>query len=174
MPVKAMSLQLSNEQRGLSSPAGFWNAHDPRLTEKVLHQGSESWAYLCDFNDLSQQFAAKKNNFGHLMTWCCVKLIFAKKRLNQDPLEALLVIFGRRALIFFCLKALGKKWKMTPLLCACAVVIWRRKNVEEGHLAPPNLTFLLIAIDTNGFRRMKEKGQIYKFCLRFFNFCLGT
>ena len=43
--------------------------------------------------------------------------------LRQDPLEAILVIFGRRALIFFCLKALGKKWKMTPLLCACAVVI---------------------------------------------------
>ena len=34
------------------------------------------------------------------------------------PLEAILVIFGRRALIFF-----GKKWKLTPLLCACAVVI---------------------------------------------------
>ena len=30
--------------------------------------------------------------------------------LRQDPpLEAILVIFGRRALIFFCLKALGKK-----------------------------------------------------------------
>ena len=29
--------------------------------------------------------------------------------LRQDPpLEAILVIFGRRALIFFCLKALGK------------------------------------------------------------------
>ena len=26
----------------------------------------------------------------------------------QDPLEAILVIFGRRALIFFCLKALEK------------------------------------------------------------------
>ena len=36
---------------------------------------------------------------------------------------AILVIFGRRALNFFCLKALGKMWKMTPLLCACAVVI---------------------------------------------------
>ena len=45
------------------------------------------------------------------------------KYLRQDPLEAILVIFGRRTLIFFCLKALGKKWKMTPLLCACAVVI---------------------------------------------------
>ena len=26
----------------------------------------------------------------------------------KDPLEAILVIFGRRALIFFCLKGLGK------------------------------------------------------------------
>ena len=37
-----------------------------------------------------------------------------------------------------------------------------RKNVEKGHLAPSNLTSLLIAIDTNGFRRMKEEGLIYK------------
>ena len=29
--------------------------------------------------------------------------------LRQDPLEAILVIFDRRALIFFGLKALGKK-----------------------------------------------------------------
>ena len=29
--------------------------------------------------------------------------------LGQDPLEAILAIFGRKALIFFCLKALGKK-----------------------------------------------------------------
>ena len=42
---------------------------------------------------------------------------------TPPPLEAILVIFGRRALIFFCLKALGKKRKMTLLLCACAVVI---------------------------------------------------
>ena len=64
---------------------------------------------------------------------------------------------------------------MTPLLCACAVVITlETQNVENGHLAPSNLTFLLIAIDTNGFRRMKEEGLIYKDCLRFFNFCLGT
>ena len=27
---------------------------------------------------------------------------------RQDPLEAILVIFGRRVLIVFCLKALGK------------------------------------------------------------------
>ena len=85
--------------------------------------------------------------------------------LRQDPLEAILVIFGRRALIFFCLKALGRKRKMTPLLCACAVVITleRRKNAEKGHLAcSVEFNFLLIAIDRNGFRRVKEEGQIYK------------
>ena len=43
--------------------------------------------------------------------------------LRQDPLEAILVMFGRRALIFFYLKALEKNEKMTPPLCACAVVI---------------------------------------------------
>ena len=39
---------------------------------------------------------------------------------------------------------------------------------QKGHFAPSNLTFLFIAIDTGGFRGMKEEGQIYKFCLRFF------
>ena len=32
------------------------------------------------------------------------------------------------------------------------------KNVEKKHLA----SFLQIAIDNNGFHRMKEEGQIYK------------
>ena len=36
------------------------------------------------------------------------------------------------------------------------------KNVKKGHLAPSSLTFLLFVIDTNGFRRMKEEGYIYK------------
>ena len=36
------------------------------------------------------------------------------------------------------------------------------KNVEKGHLAPSNLTFLIIAIDRNGFRRLKEEGLTYK------------
>ena len=57
-----------------------------------------------------------------VVTYICNQLFFSVKA--GPPLEAILVIFGRRALIFFfCLKALGKKWKMTPLLCACAVVI---------------------------------------------------
>ena len=31
-------------------------------------------------------------------------------------------------------------------------------KMSKGHLAPSNLTFLLIAIDTNGFHKMKEEG----------------
>ena len=50
----------------------------------------------------------------------------------EDPIEAILVIFGRRALFFFCLKALGKIWKMTPLLCACAVSPRRRKKCRKS------------------------------------------
>ena len=34
--------------------------------------------------------------------------------------------------------------------------------------------FLLIAIDRNGFRRMKAEGQIYKTLPQIFNFCQGT
>ena len=49
----------------------------------------------------------------------------------------------------------------------------RRKNVEKGHLAPSNFTFLLIAIDANGFRRMKEEGQIYKTLPQIFYFLPG-
>ena len=52
---------------------------------------------------------------------------------------------------------------MTPLLCESAVVFaLETQNVEKGHLAPTNLTFLLIAIDRNGLRRMKEEGLMYK------------
>ena len=49
----------------------------------------------------------------------------ASRHLRQDPpppIEAILVIFGCRALIFL-FESSWKKWKMTPLLCACAVVI---------------------------------------------------
>ena len=35
-----------------------------------------------------------------------------------------------------------------------------RKNVEKRHLASSILTFLRIAMDENGFRRMKDEGQI--------------
>ena len=54
---------------------------------------------------------------------CDIYTMQIELRQDPPPPQAILVIFGRRALIFFCLKALEKKWKMTPLLCACAVVI---------------------------------------------------
>ena len=60
--------------------------------------------------------------------------------LRQDPLEAILVIFGRRALIFL----FESSWKNMKNLCACAVVITlETQNVENGHLAPSNLTFFI-------------------------------
>ena len=39
----------------------------------------------------------------------CIAGNFRQEFKAGPPLEAILVIFGRRALIFFCLKALGKK-----------------------------------------------------------------
>ena len=60
---------------------------------------------------------------------------------------------------------------MTPLLCASAVVITlETQHVEKGHLVPLNLIFLLIAMDANGFRRMKAEGQIYKTTPQIFYF----
>ena len=49
------------------------------------------------------------------------------------------------------------------------------KNVEKGHLAPSNLTFLIIAIDRNGFSQ-NERGRVdlQNVASDFFNFCLGT
>ena len=84
--------------------------------------------------------------------------------LKAGPPEAILVIFGRRALIFFFVWKLLEKNEKWHHFCAHAQwwSPWRRKNVEKGHLAPSNLTFLIIAIDRNGFRRMKEEGLIYK------------
>ena len=41
------------------------------------------------------------------------------------------------------------------------------KMSKKGTCAPSNLTFLLIAKDENGFRRIK-KGRSTKRCLRFF------
>ena len=50
------------------------------------------------------------------------------RSLRQDPLEAILVIFGRRALIFFfCLKALGKKMKND------ATLVRMRSGDHLGH-----------------------------------------
>ena len=63
--------------------------------------------------------------------------------LKAGPLEANLVIFGRRrrALIFL-FESSWKIWKMTPLSCACAVAITlETQKCRKGHLAQLNLTF---------------------------------
>ena len=67
--------------------------------------------------------------------------------LRQDaPREAILVIFGRRALIFF----FESSWKNEKWHHFCAHAQWwspwRRKNVEKGHLGPSNLTFFFFII----------------------------
>ena len=85
-----------------------------------------------------------------------------KAVLRQDFLWGYLVIFGRRAIFFFVWQLVEKNEKWHHFSAhADWWSPWRPKNVEKRHLAPSNLTFFLIAIDTNGFRRMKEEGQIY-------------
>ena len=52
---------------------------------------------------------------------------------------------------------------MTPLLCACAVVITlETQKCRKRAPRSVEFNFLIIAIDRNGFRRMKEEGLIYK------------
>ena len=42
------------------------------------------------------------------------------------------------------------------------VITLETQKCRKRHLAPSSLTFLLIAIDRNCFRRIKEEGHIYK------------
>ena len=54
------------------------------------------------------------------------------------------------------------------------VITLETQKCRKGHLALSNLTFLLVAMDTNGFRRKKEEGQIYKIVPQiFFIFAKG-
>ena len=52
-----------------------------------------------------QQKSYGKNPVSGKFVW---KFICVQKALRQEPLDAVLVISGRRVLIFFCLKVLGK------------------------------------------------------------------
>ena len=95
--------------------------------------------------------------------------------LKAGPLEAILVIFGGRALIFL-FESSWKKWKMTSLLCACAVVI-TLETQKCRKMAPRSVEFNFF----NNCDRKKRFSQIKRrradlqnCCLRFFNFCLGT
>ena len=59
----------------------------------------------------------------HFQNLAEIALKSASFALRQDPLWGYFSHLWSLSLNFFCLKALRKKWKMTPLLCACAVVI---------------------------------------------------
>ena len=81
----------------------------------------------------------------------------------RTPFEAILVIFGRSVLIFFLFESSWKKMKNDTTF------VHMRSGDHLGDAkmskkAPRSVefNFLLIAIDRNGFRRMKEEGQIYK------------
>ena len=104
---------------------------------------------------------------------CCKLLTMAthanrskKKFKAGPPLEAILVIFGRRALIFFVWKLLEKNEKWHHF-CAHAQwwSPWRRKNVEKGHLASSNLTFLL-----RGAWSDRDTNDIFAHCSLIFYF----
>ena len=102
-----------------------------------------------------------------------VSCVFHPQFSGRNP-EAILAIFGR-SFLFYLLKGLEKRWKMTPLLCACAVVITSEtQKSQKIHLASSNLAFLRITMDENGFRRMKEKRAVlHKVASKFSVFAWG-
>ena len=83
--------------------------------------------------------------------------------IKAGPLEAILVIFGRKALFLFVWKVLEKKKNdATFVRMRSGDHLGDSKMLKKGHLAPSNSTFLIFAIDRNGSHRMKEEGLIYK------------
>ena len=81
---------------------------------------------------------------------------FEKSMLKAGPLWGYFSHFWWKNLnFFFVLKALGKKWKMIPLLCACAVVItFETKNVEKLR-APRSIEFNFY-IDCDRHKRFSQ------------------
>ena len=139
-------------RRGAREESGILNIKSPIF---FLTPSQELRPFEHGFNQKIGTFMFKNQNDG------------ANFRL--DPLEAILVIFGRRALIFFFLKALGKYEKLTPLLCAWAVVI----NLETQKCrkrAPRSVEFnFFISCDRQKRFSQNERrmGRSTKRCLRF-------
>ena len=90
--------------------------------------------------------------------------------IKAGPLEAILVIFGRRALIFFWFESSWKNMKND------ATFVRMRSDDHLGDAkcrkrAPRSVEFkFFINCDRNGFRRMREEGQIYKILPQIFKF----
>ena len=94
--------------------------------------------------------------------------------LFRSLLEAILVTFGRRALIFLLLfESSWKNMKNDTTLCAWTVVITlETKNVEKRHLTPSNLTFLTNCDRRKGFSQNKRRrADLQNGTSAFFNFC---
>ena len=89
------------------------------------------------------------------------KYIFVLKinSCQAGPRKAILVIFGRRALIFFESSWKNMKNDTTLVRMPNGDHLGDAKMSKDG---PSNLTFLLIAIDRTGFRRIKKKGRATK------------
>ena len=84
---------------------------------------------------------------------------FQSTKLRQDTLGAVLVIFGGSFLNFFLFERSWKNLKNdTTFVRMCSSDHLGDAKMSKKHLALSNLTFLRIAIDENGFRRMKEEG----------------
>ena len=83
--------------------------------------------------------------------------------LRQDPLYAIIVIFGRRS-FNLVVESSSKQMKKTSLLCACTVVI----TLETQHFdTGTRFVEFKLLMNRNrqkidGFCRRKEKGQPYK------------
>ena len=150
--------------------------------------GLKDWVFFCGETFESWRTFATKMKENAIRNMAQKILRVAQKRffetwplyalqsnlVTAGPHEAILLVLSRRALTFLLESSL-KKWNMTPLLCACAVMITlETQKCRKRHLASSNLTFLFLAIDTHSFRRMKEEGQIYKPLPVIFYFWLGT
>ena len=155
-----------------------------------ISSSRDSWLYsvqMLRYFDLNWTISVllgmhdfKSGNVAHKLHTCGLwwnALLANLKSQSYDPLEAILVIFGRRALIFFFfLKALGNIWKMTPLLCECAVMI-TLETQKCRKRAPRSVEFNFF-INCNRQKRFSQnerrRADLQNICLNFFNFCRGT
>ena len=87
-----------------------------------------------------------------------------KVLLRQDPLQAILVIFGRTQPYFIWFETSWKRRKndTTFVDMRSCDHLGDAKMSKKGTFLRRIYFFLLIAISRNGFRRMKEEGQIYQ------------
>ena len=112
--------------------SGTWHSKTQICLTVVLHWGRTLRMYVLRLT------WKRPRTWAHAGIYYIAKrCMFELSHLRQDPLEAILVIFGRRALLF-CLKALEKKWHH---FCAHAHwwSPWRRKKCRKR--APRSVEF---------------------------------